>query len=333
MKLVIHPPVEQERLAKIKAAAGSMGVVNARDAAEALREIVEADAFFGKLTPELLAASRRLRWVQSPTASLEHYIFPELVEHPAVLTNMRGLFSDVIADQVLGYILCFARNLHTYIRNQLSAKWAPVGGETARASFTAGPGTVGAIDRAHLHLADATLGIVGLGAIGSEIARRGLAFGMRVLAVDPAQKSAPEGVAALWPPARLPELLAESDFVAVAAPHTPQTAKLFRREQFRQMRRTAYFINIGRGAIVDLADLTAALEAKEIAGAALDVFEIEPLPADHPLWKLPNVILTPHVAGYSPRIAERHLGVLLANIGHFVRGETLENVADKRLWF
>lgn len=333
MKLVIHPPVEEARLAKVKTAAGNMAIVNAADEGEALREIVEADAFFGKLTPALLAAGRRLRWVQSPTASLEHYIFPEFVEHPAVLTNMRGLFSDVIADQVLGYILCFARNLHVYIRNQAQARWAPVGGEGARVAFTSGPGTVGDIDRAHMHLADATVGIVGLGAIGSEIARRSLAFDMRVLAVDPVQKEAPEGVTALWPPERLPDLLLDSDFVVVAAPHTPGTAKMFRRAQFQQMRRTAYFINIGRGAIVDLADLTAALKAGEIAGAALDVFEIEPLPADHPLWKMPNTILTPHIAGYSPRIAERHLGVLLENIGRFIRGEPLVNVADKKLWF
>ena len=333
MKLVIHPPVEAERLAKIRQAAGEMAVVNAADEGEALREIVEADAFFGKLTPPLLAASRRLRWVQSPTASLEHYIFPEFVAHPAVLTNMRGLYSDVIADQVLGYILCFARNLHVYIRNQAAARWAPVGGEAARVAFASGPGVVGPIDRAHLHLADATVGIVGLGAIGSEIARRSLAFGMRVLAVDPLPKQAPAGVAALWPSERLGDLLAESDFVVVAAPHTPGTVKMFRRAQFQQMRRSGYFINIGRGAIVDLADLTAALAAGEIAGAALDVFEIEPLPDEHPLWKAPNAILTPHIAGYSPRIAERHLGVLVDNIGRFVRGEPLANVADKKLWF
>src|SRR5262249_34260605 len=119
MKLVIHPPVEPERLSRITAAAGDMAVVNAADAGAATREVGDAEAFFGKLTPSLLAAARRLRWVQSPTASLEHYVFPELVRHPCVLTNMRGLFSDVIADQVLGYILCFARNLHRYIRNQL----------------------------------------------------------------------------------------------------------------------------------------------------------------------------------------------------------------------
>jgi phosphoglycerate dehydrogenase-like enzyme len=333
MKLLIHPPVEAARLEKIRAAAGDLAVVNAADEAEALREVPEADAFFGKLTPPLLAAARRLRWVQSPTASLEHYVFPELIAHPCTLTNMRGLFSDVIADHVFGYVICFARNFHRYIRNQLAACWEPVGGEAERVAFATGPGQVSAIDRAHLHLADQTLGIVGLGQIGSAIARRGLAFGMGVLAVDPVQAQAPEGVRALWKPERLPDLLAQSDFVVIAAPHTPQTVKLFRRGQFRQMKRSAYFINIGRGAIVDLTDLTAALRAGEIAGAGLDVFETEPLPADHPLWRLDNVILTPHVAGYSPRIAERHLQVLLDNVGRFARGEPLRNVVNKALWF
>jgi phosphoglycerate dehydrogenase-like enzyme len=108
---------------------------------------------------------------------------------------------------------------------------------------------------------------------------------------------------------------------------------MFAREQFQQMKPTAYLINIGRGVIVDLAALTAALQVGEIAGAALDVYETEPLPAEHPLWKLPNTILTPHVAGYSPRIAERHLGVVLENVRRFVAGEPLINVCDKRRWF
>src|SRR5437899_2182451 len=149
MKLVIHPPVEPERLERIRAAAGDMTVVNATDEAEARRAITDADAFFGKITPPLLAGAGRLRWVQTPTASLEHYLFPELAAHPCVLTNMRGLFSDVIADQVFGYLLCFARNLHRYIRNQMAARWEPAGGEAERASFAAGPGTVSTIDRAH----------------------------------------------------------------------------------------------------------------------------------------------------------------------------------------
>jgi phosphoglycerate dehydrogenase-like enzyme len=333
MKVVIHPAVDPTRLARLQAAAPAATFVNAADEAEAIRAAADADAFLGKITPPVLGAAGQLRWVQSFTASLEHYLFPALVEHPCVLTNMRGLFSDVIADQVMGYVLCFARNLHTYVRNQLERKWAPVGGEAARVSFAAGPGEVNPIDRAHPHLGDQTLGVVGLGAIGAEVARRAAAFGMRVVAVDPRRTDRPPEVAWLRPPAGLPGLLAESDYVVIAAPHTPATARLFGPDQFRQMRRSAYLINVGRGAIVDLTALTDALRDGLIAGAALDVYEAEPLPADHPLWGFPNVILTPHVAGYSPRIAERHLAVLVENVRRFAAGEPLLNVVDKRAWF
>jgi phosphoglycerate dehydrogenase-like enzyme len=133
---------------------------------------------------------------------------------------------------------------------------------------------------------------------------------------------------------RLPDLLGQSDFVVIAAPHTPATAGLFGRSQFQQMKKTAYLINIGRGVIVRLDDLTEALRAGEIAGAGLDVFEVEPLPQDHPLWAMAGkVILTPHVAGYSPRIAERHLGALLENVRRFVSDRALVNVVDKERWY
>ena len=333
MKLVIHPPVDPARLKKIQAAAGRMSVVNAAAEAQALDEVADADAFAGKMTPGLLAAATQLRWVQSMTASLEHYVFPELIAHPCQLTNMRGLFSDIIADHVFGYILCFARNFHHYIRNQAERRWEPAGGESERPAFAAGPGTVNRIDRAHMHLADQTLGVVGMGNIGTEVAKRGVAFGMRVLAVDPVEKQPPEGVEAVWRPARLPDLLFVSDFVVIAAPHTPETVKLFRKPQFEEMKKTAYLINIGRGVIVDLADLTAALQQEEIAGAGLDVFEEEPLPGDHPLWGMENVIITPHVAGHSPRVAERHLRVLLDNVRRFAWGESLRNVVNKAWWF
>ena len=333
MKIVLHPPVEPERLEKIERVAGAMRVVNAADEQAAVSALADADAFFGKITPAMLAAAPRLRWVQSPTASLEHTMFHALVHHPCVLTNMRGLFSDVIADHVLGYIISFARHFHRYMRNQVAGRWEPVGGEQERASFAAGPGTISAIDRAHLHLPDATVGIVGLGQIGSEVARRAAAFGMRVVAVDPARSDHPPEVAALWKPDQLPRLLAESDFVVIAAPHTPDTVQLFRRPQFEQMKRSAYLINVGRGAIVNLNELTQALAEGTIAGAGLDVFETEPLPANHPLWKMEHVILTPHVAGCSPRIAERHLALVLENIARFVRAEPLRNTVNKELWF
>jgi phosphoglycerate dehydrogenase-like enzyme len=333
MKLLLYPAVRDSRWEKIVAAASGMKAVNADDEAAAVREIPDADAFFGKLTPVLLRASQRLRWVQSPTASLEHYLFPELIEHPLTLTNMRGIFSDVIAEQVFGYVLCLARNLHVYVRHQLESKWSPVGGEESRVSNLTGPAFVTAMDRAHRHLAGSTMGIVGLGGIGREIARRAAAFGMRVVAVDPAPATPPLEVEQLWRPDQLDQLLAASDWVVIAAPHTPDTEQMFRRRQFQTMRSTAHLINIGRGAIVNLDDLTAALEAGEIAGAALDVFEREPLPREHRLWRLPNVIITPHVAGYATCIAERHLEVLLDNIRRFTAGEPLRNVVDKRRWF
>jgi phosphoglycerate dehydrogenase-like enzyme len=332
MKLLIYPAVEEERLQKIRQAAGDLVVVNVSDADRAIDEIRDADGFYGKLTPPMLAAAQRLRWVQTPTASLEHYLFPELISHPCTLTNMRGLFSDVIADHVLGYILCFARNLHLYIRQQAHSVWQAVGGEEDRPTVAAGVGRVSASDRAHLHVSDCTLGIIGLGSIGAEIARRAAAFGMRRLAVDPVHRESAD-VKEVWPVARLPELLGASDFVVIAAPHTPETAGMFGRQQFAEMKSTAYLINIGRGAIVKLDDLCVALRSGTIAGAALDVFEQEPLPAEHPLWQMDSVIITPHVAACSPRIAERHLAVLLDNVARFARGQPLRNVADKQRWF
>jgi phosphoglycerate dehydrogenase-like enzyme len=334
MKLVCFPPLDEARLAALRNAAPSLAIVNGPSAEVAAREIVDAEAFFGKLTPPLLAAATRLRWVQSPTASLEHYVFPELVAHPCTLTNMRAIFGDVIADHVMAYVLCFARNLHTYLRQQQTATWKPVGdAENAGQNFLTGPGLVSPRDRAHVHLADAVMGIVGLGDIGAETARRASGFGMRVIAVDPKRTEKPEWVARLRTLDGLEELLAESDFVVVAAPHTPETEGMFRRPQFQRMKRSGVFINIGRGAIVRLADLAAALEAGEIAGAALDVFETEPLPPENPLWRMPNVLITPHVAACSPRIAERHLATLVENVRRFAEGGELKNVVDKAAWF
>jgi phosphoglycerate dehydrogenase-like enzyme len=333
LNLVIWPAIDPVRLQRVQATAGPAScVVNADSLESALIAIPVADAFFGKLTPQLLAASRQLAWVQSPTASLEHYIFPELVEHPCVLTNMRGIFSDVIADHVLGYVLTFARNLHLYRDQQRAGRWEPIGGGPALPNFSQGPGVVSPVDRAHRHLADCTLGIVGVGAIGEEVGRRARAFGMRVLGVDTHPRSI-DGLCEVEPLENLDTLLTESHFVVIAAPHTPRTERMFRREVLQRMRPDSYLINIGRGAIVDLSDLTDALLENRIAGAALDVCEIEPLPTDHPLWRMPNVLITPHVAAASVRISERHLEVLLGNIERFQNGQPLQNVVTKREWY
>jgi phosphoglycerate dehydrogenase-like enzyme len=330
---VIHPAIDAARLTKLRAIAPALELVNAATRDAALEAMPEADGFFGKLRPELLAAATRLTWVQSPTASLEHYLFPALVAHPCRLSNMRGLFYDVVADHTLGFVLTFARNLHLYRDQQRAGVWNPIGGEATRTSFAVGPGECSDIDRAHRHLGDCTLGVVGVGSIGGEIARRAAAFGMRVLGVDPVARLLPGVMASIGPLESLPELLAESDFVVIAAPHTPATERLFRRPQFEAMRRSAYLVNIGRGIIVDLAALTSALQEGLIAGAALDVCETEPLPAGHPLWGMANVLITPHVAAASPRVPERHFAVLAENVRRFAAGETPLNLVDKGQWF
>jgi phosphoglycerate dehydrogenase-like enzyme len=335
MKIVIHPAVDEERWEALQKVVPGAEWVNAATAAEAEAEVPGADALLGKITPAMLSRADRLRWVQAFTVSLEHYLFDELAAHPCVLTNMRGLFGDVIADQVMGYVLCFARNLHTYVRRQLEHRYEPIGGEGARVSNAAGPGTVGAMDRATIYLPEATMGIVGMGAIGCEIARRARAFGMAVRGVDlfPERVVPPEGVERVDGIDGLRDLLGWSDFAVIAAPQTPETTGMFGSRLLAQLRHTSYLINVGRGAILVLDDLVASLRSGRLAGAALDVFEVEPLPADHPLWDFPNVILTPHTAGYSPVIASRHLATLVDNLGRFARGDALLNIVDKSLWF
>lgn len=336
MKIVVYPGFEPERLAAIlETADGRAEIVNCDTAEAALASISDADAFLGKITPELLAQSRNLKWVQAFTVSLEHYIFPELVSHPCQLTNMRGLFGDVIADQVMGYVLCFARNLHLYIRQQLEHRYEPLGGESARVNNAFGPGVVNNMDRATIFLPETTMLVVGFGAIGAEIARRAMAFGINVRGLDehPDKVQVPEGVEAVVGTDRLQQELAKADWVVIAAPHTPTTQGWFNAEVIGAMKQTGYLINIGRGAIVVLADLVQALRSGQIAGAALDVFEIEPLPAENPLWAMPHCIITPHTAGYSTAIAGRHLRTIQENLKRFLSETPLINVVNKQVWY
>lgn len=317
----------------LQAAAGDVPVINCESVEETHSEIADATGFYGKITPSLLEASKQLDWVQAPTASLEHYVFPELIEHPCQLSNMRGIFGDVIADHVMGLVLMAARNLHTYVRQQANGEWLPVGGQSTHTTLFDGPGQETEIDHAHTHLSDCTLGVVGVGGIGSEICRRAKAFGLNVLGVDPICRSVDEIGLEVWPTERLGELLAESDFVVIAAPHTPATEGLFGPEQFKRMKSSAWLINVGRGVIVQLEALTNALEEGQIAGAALDVLEQEPLPKNHPLWSMPNVIITPHIAAASPRVPERHLEQLTENVRRHCAGEPPLTLVDKSSWF
>lgn len=312
MKLLVYPAIDEQALQEIQSVSDKVEILNIQEENDALGVMDEVDALYGTITPALLARAKKLRWIQTPIAGLEHYLFPALIESPIMLTNMQGIYSDHIADHVMGYILCFARGFHIYLRRQLERKWQ--GGVPV------------------IHLADQTLGIIGLGGIGTAVAKRGAAAEMRVIAVDAVKTEKPDFVAVLWGRDRLNDLLAESDFVVLCVPQTPETVKLISTDQLKQMKKTAYLINVGRGVVVDLAALTAALQNGEIAGAGLDVFETEPLPSNHPLWGMENVIMTPHTAGEDPHTIKRRIEVVKENLRRFMAGEPLKNVVEKRRW-
>lgn len=284
---------------------------------EAIAAIADADAAFGVVPKDALAVATKLRWIQSPAAGPPAgYYYQELIDHPVQVCNLRGIYNDHIAQHILMYMLALARGLPWYMDAQRQRRW-----------------DVAARKSRYIDLTGATALIVGLGGIGHETARLCNAFGMQVLGTDARWEYAIPN-ATTHPPAELDTLLPRADFVIVTVPHTPETEGMWHRQRFQRMKPSAYFINIGRGATTKLADLTAALQAGEIAGCALDVFETEPLPADHPLWGMPNVILTPHVAVHdAPNIEERQFGIFRENAQRFAKGHPLINVVDKANWF
>ena len=172
-----------------------------------------------------------------------------------------------------------------------------------------------------------------MGNIGAETARLCAAFGMRVIGVDARRQEAPEGVAALHPPEALDSLLPEADFVILTIPHTPRPKGYSTAPGSPSMKRSAYFINIGRGMTTKLDALDQALRSGTIAGAGIDVYEVEPLPAEHPLWTAPNVILTPHIADRGPDLDPARAAVIAENARRFAAGQPLLNVVDKAGWF
>ena len=300
----------------VSAAVPEAMVVQAGTVEEAKGEIAAADAAYGTLPRELLEGAARLKWLQAPQAAPPAgYYYPELIAHPVTVTNLRGIFADRIPAHILAYVLTFARGLHVYQQRQRERRWdadhpAPV-----------------------VHLPGAVALIVGVGSIGAETARLCAAFDMRVIGVDPRATEAPVGVSELYPPEALNGLLPLADFVIVTVPHTPRTEGLFATARFHLMKPSAFFINIGRGMTTKLDDLDRALREGVIAGAGIDVYEIEPLPPEHPLWTAPNTILTPHVAADGPSLDEARHRVIIENARRFAAGRPLINIVDKAEWF
>jgi phosphoglycerate dehydrogenase-like enzyme len=303
-----------DRLVPAVAALGQdIEVFVAGSDAEAAPFIGRADAAFGYISPELVRQGKNLRWIACPQAGpAPSFFHPELVAAPAVVTNVRGIFSDHISAHVMSYVLAFSRGLHLYMDAQRERRWAP--------------------HQRTVYLPEATIAIIGVGAIGAQTAQRCAEFSMHVIGVDPRLSEAPDGVHELLAPAQMMSAVARADFVVATVPETPVTQGMFDAEFFSRMDPGAFFINIGRGPTVRLDALNDALRQGQIAGAALDVFEIEPLPTEHPLWDAPGMIITPHVATVGPYLDDRRVEVFVENCRRFASGQPLLNVVDKTTW-
>lgn len=247
-----------------------------------------------------------LRWLHTYAIGVDHPMYRPIVEHRITLTNGAGSQHIPIAQHVLLMMLYHAKRMDVWVRAQTRQQWTHAPSE---------------------ELTGKTVALLGVGGIGSEVARLAQAFGMRVIGLRRTQQPV-ANVDVLLPPDALDELCAQADFLIVCTPLTRLTRGLVGAVQFARMKRTAYLINVARGPIVDEAALINALRSSQIAGAALDVFDHEPLPAGHPFWTMPNMVITPHTAPASPLYIQRGGELFLDNLGRYIAGEPLRNVVD-----
>ena len=275
------------------------------------REIAAADATIGVCSAQVLAQAKQLRWIQWPAAGVERCVQQPLMrERHLLLTNLQRTMGPSMAEHVLGMMLMLSRHLDYFLKEQQQAHWA---------------------EDNTPHLADLegkTVLVVGLGGIGTEVARRTHAFGMRVIATRASGRTGPDYVSYVGLPDELLKLAKDADFVVNCAPLTPQTTGIFNHEFFASLKPGAYFISVGRGRSTVTADLIAALESGKLAGAGLDVVDPEPLPSDSPLWRLPNVIVTPHVSADTPLAEEQRTALLRENLRRYAAGEPMLSVVD-----
>ncbi len=280
---------------------------------DVMARIPDADVgFLGRLKAPALARATRLSWVHSPAAGVGSLLFPEMLESRVIITNSRGLHGQTIAEHVIGVTIALFRQFHVAVRSQMDHRW---------------PRT----DLSEIRLLRGRrMGVVGLGAIGSAVATTAASLGMRVVATRfHADRPRPPAVDTVYPPADLPLLLAGSDVVVLALPHTAGTRGLIGSAEIRLMKRDAVLVNIARGRLLRTDELVAELLRGTIAGAALDVFEHEPLDESSPLWDLPNVLITPHTSGFREDYWQAAADLFAENLARYERGEPLLNVVDK----
>jgi phosphoglycerate dehydrogenase-like enzyme len=323
LKVLILIPAEDQRAADFREAIGSSPLLSERvdlsfadpnasgfipAGAKDVEVVVCID-----LPAELLAEAPRLKWVSFWSAGLDKRITPEIEARNLLVTSASGVHGPNIAEQVMAYMLMFTRRMPHFMRAQIAGDWARV----KHTGFE--------------ELTGKTLGIVGLGHIGATLASRARSFGMRIIATKRDIARPRDGSVLpdqLYAPEDLPKLLAESDHVCIAIPYTSDTHRLFDATMLSHMKATAYLYNISRGKIVDEQALIDALRQGKLGGAGLDVFETEPLAADSPLWGMENVIITPHVAGFTQYYFARVASLFAANLERYIEGRPLENLYD-----
>jgi len=290
-------------------------VVHLQDYSGITAELPDTDIFVGwSLRPQQLAAAPKLKWLHSTAAGVAQLMYPELRASGIAVTNASGVHTIPIAEHVLGLLLALARRFPSAFRHQAARHWGQqdIWNEPVRPR----------------ELRGATLLVVGLGAIGSEVARLARSLGIHVLAVTRSGRPAPELADRVAPASALDLFLHEADFVVLAAPETAETRCLINAARLAKMKSSAYLVNVARGSLVDEAALVVALRERRIAGAALDVVGEEPLPGSSPLWSLDNCFVTPHLSGASDSLWERQAELLLDNLDRWFSGRELRNRVD-----
>jgi phosphoglycerate dehydrogenase-like enzyme len=292
-----------------------MRVVHLPDYTRLAEELPDTNIFIGySLRPQQLQDAKRLKWIHSTAAGVAQLMYPELRDSGVVVTNPRGIFSAPMAEHAIGLMLALARNFPDSVRQQDRAQWAQQ-----------------ALWDLPQHLTELNgrlLLIVGFGSVGKELARRAKAFNMRVWGVSRSGKGDPPLAERTLPVAELAAALPQADFVVIAAPETPETRHLIGEEEIAQMKPGARLINVARGSLLDEAALLRALAAGKLGGAAIDVAASEPLPPESPLWKAPNLLITPHTSAISDRLWERETSLLMEQLDRWFDGRELLNGVD-----
>lgn len=319
VRLLISFSLPSVLVEKIRNVSPRVNVYQSDDEKEILRLIKDTEILFAHdLSREMFLAARKLKWIQTKYVGVDELLYPEVVESDVIITNASGVNSVAVAEHVIGLMLCLSRKLHYFIRNQPEKRW-----KTSDMN----------LPLQLEELSGKTLGIIGVGKIGGEIAKKAKCLGMKVLATRRnSYAPASEHIDRLVPIEKLKELLAWSDFVVIQLPLTRDTEGIIGEDELRSMKSTAYLINASRGKVVREDKLIQALKERWIAGAGLDTFAVEPLPESSPLWDIKNVIITPHVAGsarLTPQYADRLVEIFCENLKRFLSNQNLINVIDK----